>query len=129
MRIWVLHFVKRFVLYRSVLTQYSYYREFYYLWPASHLRDRAIVGYIPTLGQQVCAILWNITITVWLKAQVHHVTLLIINAWYFYTTKYRNTLHSHYFFVLGTRFWTTCIFKQLADCQCILQRTIILSSE
>ena len=90
----------------SSLYQYSYYRDFFCLGPASRLRDRhrhvwvryidttkitvwcmssilihttyfsvytiwsselyrAIVSYITTPGQQVSAILWNITITVW----------------------------------------------------------------
>ena len=70
----VLQSVKRFVWDHSVLTQYSYYRDFYCSWPASRLHDRGIVGYIPQLYQQVSTILWNITITVWLKWQVHHVT-------------------------------------------------------
>ena len=59
----VLHVVKSFVRYCSVFTQYSYYRDFC-LWPESRLRDRTIVGYSPTPGQQVSAILLNITITV-----------------------------------------------------------------
>ena len=54
---------------------------------------------------------------------------IYFNAWHFYTTKYRNTLHSHYFVVLGAQFWTTGCFERLANCQCILHRTIILSSE
>ena len=35
---------------------------------------RVIFSYIPTPGQQVSAILWNITITVGFKSQVHRVT-------------------------------------------------------
>ena len=67
-----------FVWDRSVLTEYSYYREFYCLWPVSHLRDYDIVGYNPPPGQQVSEILWNITTTVWLKSQVHHVTYYLV---------------------------------------------------
>ena len=125
----VLHFVRSFVWDCSVLTQYSYYRDLYCSWPASRLRDRAIVDYIPPPGQQVSAILWNITIHVWLKSQVHCVTYFFLNAWHLYITKYRNTLHIHYFIVLGARFQTTGIFERLVDCQCILHCTIIQSSE
>ena len=35
----VLHFVNGFVWYQSVFTQYSYYRDFFYLGPASHICD------------------------------------------------------------------------------------------
>ena len=55
--------------------------------------------------------------------------LFCFNAWYFYTKKYRNTLHSNYFVILGLRFRTTGLFERLANCQCILHPTIILSSE
>ena len=75
----VLHFVKRFVWYHSVLSQYSYFRDFYCSWPASRLRDRTIVGYSPPPGQQVSEILWNINITVWLKSQVHHVYFFLMH--------------------------------------------------
>ena len=57
---------------------------------------REIFSYIPTPGQQVSAILWNITIIFWLIPQVYRVTFFF-NAWHFYTTKYWNTLHSHFF--------------------------------
>ena len=110
-----LHFVKMIVWDCSVLTQYSYYRHFYCLWPASRLHDCAIVGYNPTPDQQVSVILWNINITVWLKSQVYHVTYFLINVWRFYTTKYKNTLHSHFFVVLGDCFQTTGLFGRRAD--------------
>ena len=55
--------------------------------------------------------------------------LFCFNASHFYTTKYKNTLHSHYFVVLCERFWTTGLFKWLAIYQWILNCTIILSSE
>ena len=74
----VLHFVKRFLWDCSVWTQYSYYRDFYYLWPESHLRDCAIVGYSPPPGQHVSTIFWNITITVWLKSQAHHIAYYFV---------------------------------------------------
>ena len=73
----VLHFVKRFVWDRSVLTQYIYYRDFYCLWAVSRIRDCAIVGYSPPPDQQSIVILWHITITVWLKSKVNRVTFLI----------------------------------------------------
>ena len=53
--------------------------------------------------------------------------LFCFNAQFFYITKYRNTLHSHYFVVPGARFWTTGRFEVLADCQCILHRVTIVS--
>ena len=51
------------------------------------------------------------------------------NAWNFYITKYRNTLHSHYSVVPGARFWTTGHFKVLSNCKCISHLAIILSSK
>ena len=125
----VVHFVKMFVWDSSVLNQYSYYRDFYCSWPASRLYDIAIVGYSTPPGQQVSEILWNITIPVWLKPHIYHVLFLLLNAWHFYTTKKRNTLHGHYFFVLGAQFWTTGLFGRLSDCQWILYCTIIQCSE
>ena len=91
----VLHLVKMFVWNRLVLTQYSYYRDFYCLWPSSPLHDCTIVGYSPPTGQQLSAILWNINLTVWLN---HRFIILPIKkkCKTFFTTKYRNTLHSHY---------------------------------
>ena len=74
----VLHFVKRFEWNRSVLTQYSYYHDFFSLWPASRLCDHAIFGYSPLPGQRVSTILWNITTTVWIKSQVHHVSYYFV---------------------------------------------------
>ena len=55
--------------------------------------------------------------------------LSFLNAWNYYITKYRNTLHSHYFVVRGAGFWTTGRFRVIADCRCILHRAIILSSK
>ena len=52
------------MLYRSVLTQYSYNRNFYCSWPASYIRGRSIVGYSPPQGQQVSTTLQNSTIIV-----------------------------------------------------------------
>ena len=75
---------------------------------------RAIVSYIPTPVQRVSAILWSITITVWLQSQVHCATFFL-NEWNLYITKYRNTLHSHYFVLPGACFWTTGRFKLLVD--------------
>ena len=115
----LLHFIKSLVWYQSDFIQYSYYRDFFCLGPASRLCDshglvwvcyfdttkimfwcmslilihmtyfsvytifisehyRVIVSYIPKPGQQVSAILWNITITVWLQSQFHRVTFLFI---------------------------------------------------
>ena len=91
---------------------------------------RAIVSYSPKPSQQVSAIFWNITITVWLKSQVHCVN-------YYFPLMHeiitpQNT-ETHYtfiiFFIPGTRFWTTGRFKILADYKCILHRVIILSSK
>ena len=62
----VLNVVKSFLWDRSVLTQYSYYRDLFCSGPASRLRYCVIVGYSPTPSQQVSAILWNDTTTVWL---------------------------------------------------------------
>ena len=90
---------------------------------------RAIVSYSPTPGQQASAILWIITIIFWLQSQVHCVTFFLLNVWHFYITKYRNTLHSHYFFVPGRQFWTTGRFKVLADCQWFFKRANIISSK
>ena len=74
----VLQVVKRFVRYLSVFTQCSYSRDLFFSWSASRLRDRAIVGYIPTPGQQVSAILWNININVWLQSQIHSLTYCFV---------------------------------------------------
>ena len=115
-----------FVWYRSALKQYSYYRDIYCSWSASRLCDYAIVSYSPPPCQQVSEILWNITINVLLKSQVYYVTYFLNNAWQFFTKRYRNTLHSHYFIILSARFWTTGIFGRLAEFRCILHRTIIL---
>ena len=74
----VLHVVNRFVIDRSVCTQYSYYRDFFCSGPLLLLRDRDIVGYSPTPGQQVSLVLLNITITVVLQSKVHRVTCFIL---------------------------------------------------
>ena len=104
---------------RSVFTQYSYYHDFFCLWPASRICDchshvwvryinttkitvwcmsliwihmtyfsvcticisehyRDVFTYIPTPGQKVSAILWNITITVLLKSQVRRVIFYLM---------------------------------------------------
>ena len=109
----------------SILIHMTYFFV-YTIFISEHHRE--IFSYSPAPSQQVCAILWKFTITVWLQSQVHCVTFKI-KCIEFYITKYRNTLHSHYFFVPGAHFWTTGNFKVLADCQCILHLTIILSSK
>ena len=48
----------------------------YTIWMSEHYR--AIVGYSPTPGQQVSAILWNITVTVWLQSQVYWFTYYFV---------------------------------------------------
>ena len=57
----VLHFVKRFVWYLFVFTQYSYYRDFFCLGPASRLREchrPGWVHYIDTTIMTVLMFLW-----------------------------------------------------------------------
>ena len=53
------------------MTYFSVYKKYI----SEHYR--AIVSYSPTPSQQVSVILWNITITFWLKSQVHRVTFFI----------------------------------------------------
>ena len=126
----VLHFVNTFVWDCSVLTQYSYYPYFYCLWPMPSLRDCAIVGYSSPTGQQGKYDIFKYYYNCLIKITGSSCYLLFcFNAWYFYTTKYRNTLPSNYFVVLGAPFWTIGLFERLADCQCIFHRTIILLSE
>ena len=74
----VLHVVKSFMWNCSVFTQYSYYRDFFCSGAALRLRDCAIVGYSSTPGEQVSAILLDITITLWLKSQVCRVTYYFV---------------------------------------------------
>ena len=59
----------------SILIHVTYF-SVYTIWISEHYR--AIVSYSPTPGQQVSAILWNITITVWLQSQVHRVTYYFV---------------------------------------------------
>ena len=128
--VWVCYFdtTKIMVWCMSSILIHMIYFSIYTIFISEHYR--AIVSYCPTPSQQVSVIFWNITITFWLQSQVRSVTCFcFFNAWHFYITKYRNTLHRHYFVVTGTQFWTTGRFKVLADCQCILHHAIIISSK
>ena len=100
----VLHFVKRFVWESSVLPQWIYYCDFYFLCPSSRLRDRAIIGYgSPTWSIVNCnTVKYYYNFLIKITASSYYL-LFCFNAWYSYTTKYWNTLHSLYFIVLGAR--------------------------
>ena len=114
------------VWWMSLILIHMTYFSFYTIWILEHYR--AIVGYIPTPGQQVDAILRNITITVKFQSQVHHVTYyFVFMIDFFASQKYSNTLPSNYFFVPGARFWTIGHFEGLENFQCTLQRIITLS--
>ena len=58
-----------------ILTHMTHFSVYTTLIP-EHWRD--IVSYSTTPSQQVSAILWNITITVWLQSQVHRVNYYFI---------------------------------------------------
>ena len=111
----------------SILIQMTYF-SVYTICISEHYR--AIVSYIPTPIQQVSAIFWNITITVWLKSQVHRVNSF--SSLMHEMIKSQNT-ETYYtviiFFLLGARFWTTGSFKVLANCHCILHSDIVLLSK
>ena len=78
------------------------YFYFYKIRISEHCR--AIVGYIPTTGQQVSAILLNITITVGVQSQVYSVTYFFFVLEFFTSQKYINTLPSQHFSVPGVQF-------------------------
>ena len=88
---WVRYFdtTKIMVWFMSSILIHLTYFSVYTIWISEHYR--VTVSYSQTSGQQVSAILWNITITVWLQSQVHRVTYFFYNAWHFYIKKYRNT--------------------------------------
>ena len=89
--------------------------SFYTILISEHYRE--IVGYSPTPGQQICEILWNITITVGFQSHIYRATCNFFSCLKFFTSqKYRSTLPSHYFVVPGTIFWTAGRFEGLADC-------------
>ena len=54
----------------SVLMHITYF-SVYTIFISEHYRN--VVSYSSTPSQQVSAIFWNVTITVWLKSQVHRV--------------------------------------------------------
>ena len=88
---------------------------FYTIFISEHYR--AIVGYSPKPGQQVGAILWNITIAVGFISQIYRVNDYFDFVIEIFTSqKYRNTLPSYYFVVPGTIFWTSGFCEGLPDC-------------
>ena len=103
-----------FGLCQSILIRMTYF-SFYKVFNSEHYR--VIVGYIPTLGQQVGATLWNITITVGFHSQNYRVTYYFVFMLEIFTSqKYRNILPSHYIIVPGASFWTAGWFEGIDDC-------------
>ena len=132
-----LHFVKKFVWYQSVFTQYSYYCDLFW-WGASlcicdrhrhvwvryfdttktlvwfmssiliHMtyfsvyticiseHYRAIFSYIPKPGQQVSAIFWNITMTVWLQSNIHFVAYYFVLMYDIFTSQNTGTHYNNW---------------------------------
>ena len=76
--LWVRYFDTtriKFWFMSSILIHMTYF-SVYTICISEHFRE--IVSYILTPSQQVSAILWNITITVWLQSQVHCVTYYFV---------------------------------------------------
>ena len=75
-------------------------------------------------------ILWNITITVLLKSQVHCVTYYFVLMHEIFTSQNTETHYTVIIFLYQAHdCWTTGSSKVLSDCQCILHRAIILLSK
>ena len=86
----------------SILIRMTYF-YFYTIFNSEHCR--VIVGYSPTLVQQVGEILLNITITVGFMSHIYRVTYyFVFMLEFFRSKKYRNTLPIHYFVVPGASF-------------------------
>ena len=76
--VWVRYFdtTKIMVWYMYLILVHMTYFSIYIICISENYR--LIVSYSPTPGQQVSAILWNITVTVWLQSQVHRVTYCFV---------------------------------------------------